>query len=157
MAAVEWGVVALAVAPVLLGALAFSRHPRTKYEARSTISYTGVGLPAQHLTDSLLHGAIELAPFRLTRQPATPYQLGRPDLQPDAPQPPKPVLSLSGILLGARPAAVIDGIPGHDGSVLLQVGDTIAGLRLRRVEKDRVVITGMDTTWTLKVREIWNQ
>ena len=157
LAALEWGLPVLGLVPIVLAVAAFGRHPRTMYHAPRTAVTAPNASPAQHLSDSLLHGIVELAPFRLTRQPAVAYQLGRPDLAPDAAVPPKPMLSLSGIILGRKPAALIEGVPGRDGSTLLQLGDTVAGLKLRSVASDRVVITGMDTTWTLRVREIWNQ
>jgi hypothetical protein len=40
-----------------------------------------------------------------------------------------------------------------DGSRAMQRGDTAGGLRLRRITPGSVVMTGYDTTWTLRVRE----
>ncbi len=37
----------------------------------------------------------------------------------------------------------------------VRVGDVVAGLRIKRIGGDQVVIVGMDTTWVLKVREPW--
>ena len=157
LALFEWSLPALGALPIVLAIGALGGPPTTTHDSRPAIATVGASLRAQHLSDSLLHGIVELAPFRLSRRAAVAYQLGRPDLAPDAALPPKPVLSLSGIILGRKPAALIEGVPGRDGSTLLQLGDTVAGLRLRSIANDRVVITGMDTTWTLRVREIWNQ
>jgi len=56
---------------------------------------------------------------------------------------------------GAAPSAVIEGFPGVEGSHVVRVGDVIAGLAIKRVGGGRVVITGMDTTWVLEVRQPW--
>ena len=50
---------------------------------------------------------------------------------------------------------MVEGIPGVEGSRVLRVGDVVSGLKVKRIEADRVVIVGMDTTWVLKVREPW--
>jgi hypothetical protein len=34
-------------------------------------------------------------------------------------------------------------------------GDTLAGLTLRRVSRDTVLVRGMDTIWTLTVKRTW--
>jgi hypothetical protein len=72
-----------------------------------------------------------------------------------APAPPKPVLSLVGLVSGIEPAAVVEGLPGVEGSRVVRVGDVFAGLRIKQIDSDRVVIVGMDTTWVLRVREPW--
>ena len=156
--AAEAALVAACVAPGCIGLALFrARGPQNDPSPGSVVTVVGGGADG-HLADSLLRGVVELAPFRLVRQPATAaYQVGRPDAQVDAPSVQRPVLSLSGIISGRRPAALVDGVPGHEGSVLLQLGDTAAGLRLRQVGRDRVVVTGMDTTWTLTLRQAWTQ
>jgi len=72
-----------------------------------------------------------------------------------APPPPRPVLSLVGVVIGAVPSVVIEGLPGVEGSRVLRVGDVVAGLRVKQISNGRVVIAGMDTTWVLEVREPW--
>ena len=119
--------------------------------------------PASRLTrapapalDSLGTVAVARNPFRITRRPATvAYDPLRPDPQYMAPAPPKPVLALVGIVAGEPPTAVIEGFPGVEGSRVVRVGDVIGGLRVRRIEANRVIVVGMDTTWTLAVREPW--
>ena len=49
-----------------------------------------------------------------------------------------------------------EGLPGVVGSRLLQVGDTIGGLRVRRIGMAEVVLAGLDTMWTLKMRRPWD-
>jgi len=94
-------------------------------------------------------------PFRIARRPTLPaYDPLRLTEQLAAP-PPRPVLSLVGIVIGAVPSAVIEGLPGIEGSRVLRVGDVVAGLRVKQISNGRVVIAGMDTTWALEVREPW--
>jgi hypothetical protein len=53
------------------------------------------------------------------------------------------------------PLAVVEGLPGVDGSRVMRIGDQVAGLKLRQIGHNRAVIVGMDTTWVLEVREPW--
>jgi hypothetical protein len=57
--------------------------------------------------------------------------------------------------MGSTPVAAIEGIPGVEGTRLLARGDTVAGVRIRRIEAAAVTVAGYDTTWVLKVREAW--
>jgi len=95
-------------------------------------------------------------PFRLGRKPP-PERYGAPPVSV-APPPspvPKPQLTLSGILWGREPAAIVEGVPGQEAPVVLRPGESIGPFRLIRIEAGRAVIQGMDTTWTLTVREPW--
>jgi len=102
--------------------------------------------------------AIDRPAFRADRRAAStrydPEHTGMPET-PAAPPLPKPVLAVSGIVWGDQPAAVVEGVPGIEGSVVLRPGDSAAGLRVVRIQGDRVVIRGMDTTWQLTVKEPW--
>lgn len=97
-------------------------------------------------------------PFRRERVPAAiaydPVQKAEAEA-PVQPPAPKPVLSLSGILLGGEPSAVIEGIPGVEGPRLVRPGDSLGGVRIKRIRKDGVEIRGYDTTWVLTVRSPW--
>jgi len=114
-----------------------------------------VASAAPRLVAESLAPIVSRDPFRVTRRPAAvaydplrlPEQL--------APPPPKPVLTVVGLMGGAEPAAVMEGLPGVDGSRVVRVGDVVGGLRITRIGSDQVVIVGMDTTWVLKVREPW--
>ena len=107
--------------------------------------------------DSLVHLIVARDPFRVTRQPShvvyDPVRLA----QPATPPAPKPALALVGIVWdsGRDPTALVEGLPGADGPRPVRSGEMIAGLRVRTIKPDRVVITGLDTTWTLTVREPW--
>jgi hypothetical protein len=95
-------------------------------------------------------------PFRLERRPAVvAYDPAAENAPPPSPRPPRPALVVTGIIGGPPWEAVLEGIPGRQGSVLVRRGDTLAGLRVRAVGKDSVRIVGMDTTWTLIVRRAW--
>lgn len=93
--------------------------------------------------------------FRATRRPALttydPIRAAQPLVEPL----PKPTLVLVGIVAGPDPTAVIDGFPGTEGSRVVRVGDVVAALRVRSIGPTSVRITGMDTVWTLTVREPW--
>jgi hypothetical protein len=62
---------------------------------------------------------------------------------------------LVGIVTGVEPTAVIEGFPGIEGSRVVRIGDVVAALRVRSIRPTGVRITGMDTVWTLTVREPW--
>ena len=103
--------------------------------------------------DSLDAVATRGDPFRQSRRPApVPFDPVNPTDAPPPPAAPRPSLALVGILIGDEPAALIDGLPGVDGTRVLRVGETAAGYTVRRIEPDRVTVQGADTTWTLTVR-----
>lgn len=114
-------------------------------------------VPDQRI-DSLLRRAADAAPFRAARQPpAVPFNPAAAD-EPAAPPPssaPRPMLVLSGIVWGASPAAVLEGLPETEGPRVVRRLDRVGALTVRRIERDRVIVTGLDTTWTLRVREPW--
>jgi hypothetical protein len=140
-----------------MGALALAA-PR--YQARlpeppppaDLIALTGDPVP-----DSLIRRAIARTPFRASRSPAAvAYDPDRGLVEAEeAPQIPKPRLALAGIVWEPEPAAVIEGLPGTDGGTVVRRGEMVGDLRVKRIERDRVVITGRDTTWNLSVKEPW--
>jgi hypothetical protein len=105
--------------------------------------------------DALVQGD----PFRLAHQPAgVPY---RPNLEEggpppsSVPKPPRPSLALAGVVGGPPWEALLDGVPGREGSVLVRQGDVLGDLTIRAVGRDSVVVRGVDTTWRLTVRRPW--
>ena len=94
-------------------------------------------------------------PFRIGRRPLLPAYDPLRLAEQLAPSPPKPTLILVGVVNGLEPSAVIEGLPGVEGSRVMRVGDVVAGLKVEKITNGRVVITGMDTTWVLEVREPW--
>jgi len=113
--------------------------------------------PTEARPDSPAAALVARDPFRVPRRPSTvvydPIRLA----QPAPPPAPKPVLALVGIVWdrGRDPTALVEGLPGAERPRPVRSGETIAGLRVKTIKPDRVVITGLDTTWTLTVREPW--
>ena len=106
--------------------------------------------------DSVSANLVARDPFRADRSPAmVPFNPLPAEQAYVEPPPPKPAISVSGIVWGAEPSAVIEGLPGIEGGQLMRVGDAVAGITLKRITESRVTLTGMDTTWTLSVRKPW--
>jgi hypothetical protein len=101
------------------------------------------------VAESMIARFVAAAPFRRDRRP--PSRSPGPVLASSAAPVPRPELRLTGLALGGRPAAVIDGWPGAEGGRLLVVGDTAAGLRLVRVSADGAVVVGRDTVYRLRL------
>lgn len=91
--------------------------------------------------------------FRLERKPAR-VAFGAPPIppQPTLPPPPRIRPTLGGIVGGPPWKAVLANIPGREGGVIVATGDTVAGLTVRAVRRDEVIVKGVDTTWTLTTR-----
>ncbi len=110
-------------------------------------------VPPQLAADSLAAVAAARDPFRLARASApVPFDPAVSGDIPAPPPPPRPPLRLVGIALGGDPAALIEGLPGIEGTRVLRVGEGVAGYTVRRIEEKHVRIAGPDTTWTLTVR-----
>ena len=112
----------------------------------------------QPLTERALAQSVSADLFRIARHPS-PIEY-KPELEgiqppPPAPKPPEPALVLAGILGGPPWEALLDGIPGHDGSILVHQGDVLGALRIRSVTRDSVIVQGADTTWRLALRSRW--
>jgi hypothetical protein len=105
--------------------------------------------------DSLSLLVVVRDPFRADRTPAPIAFTPNPVEQSYAPAPPKPILLLTGIVWGADPSAIIEGLPGVEGGRLMRQGDMAGGIKLRRITGSQAVLSGMDTTWTLSVRRPW--
>jgi hypothetical protein len=107
--------------------------------------------------ESLMNLVVSWAPFRASRTP--PAVAFEPDREfapaREVPQVPKPQLALTGIVWEPEASAVIEGIPGSEGAVVVRTGELAGGWRVRRIERNRVVIAGLDTVWVLTVKEPW--
>ena len=92
------------------------------------------------------------APLAFNAQPAG----GLPGGMPPPPPMPRfrPPLAVSGIV-GPPWQAFLEGVPERSGSVVVQAGDTVAGLRVRSIGPNLVVVQGSDTTWRLTPRKAW--
>jgi hypothetical protein len=150
-----WSAGVALVLPVLLGLgwLGAPREDHPLVDATEEVAENGTSFRAT--TDSLAQRARGLAPFRADGRPASipydPIRAASPDPSHGAP---KPGLSLTGVVGGTAPMAVLEGVPGREGPILLGVGDTIAGLKIRRIKEGFVTVSGMDTTWVLTVRRM---
>jgi hypothetical protein len=152
-----WVVLASGVGAVLWAARTPTGRPPTAVAPVSLRAHAAVDVPP-YAAESLGAFAVAHDLFRNERRPAPvaydPLRViaGAAGSPPPAP---KPALVLEGIVWGAVPEAVVEGIPGVDGPRVLRVGEILGGLRVQRIEARRVVIAGMDTTWTLTVRQSW--
>lgn len=129
-------------------------HPATERGPVGTGSATAAlpESPAAPQLDSLARILARTAPFRLRRSLApVPYDPLRKASASAPPRPPTPSLALLGILWGRPASIVMAGLPGSDGARVLAPGDTAGGLRVRRVTRDEVLLTGYDTSWVLRV------
>src|SRR5258708_887438 len=106
--------------------------------------------------DSLATIGVARDAFRVSRTPAAvAYDPVRVQ-QPEQPPPRKPALVLTGIAWDrTSPAAVLEGLPGADGPRVVHHGEKFGGLLINTIARDRVIVSGMDTVWTLTVREPW--
>jgi len=105
--------------------------------------------------DSLAAFTASRNPFRADRRSASmPFDpaAGIPGAVAAPSRPARPTPVLAGILLGDIPSALIDGIPGSEGTRLLRAGENAGPYRVRSIGNDMVVLQGPDTTWTLRLR-----
>jgi len=96
-------------------------------------------------------------PFRIERKPANVrYNPWEPVVvSAPAAAPVRPALSLAGLLGGPPWNALLEGVPGNESGVLLQLGDSANGIRFVALRGDTVVLAGFDTTWSLTARRAW--
>lgn len=157
-----WAVTALGLTIAGAGWLASSGQVSTvaaEHVALTDSMAVAFGSERNMAFSALANRVTEGDPFRADRRPAPlPFSRvpdGLPAPPPPPPAPPKPALVLRGTVGGPTWEALLEGIPGREGSVLVRQGDTLAGFTLRRVSGDTVVVRGMDTTWTLTVKRAW--
>ena len=117
--------------------------------------------PARATPDSLESAVEEIASRNLSRPERTSAEQ-QPHAGPSMamammPQPPssKPRLVLRGVLGGPPWDAIIEGIPGREGSVVLRAGQSLGGVTVRAARRDTVWARGFDTTWTLTLARTW--
>jgi len=111
--------------------------------------------PGAAVLASLASSVVARDPFRLDRRPSR-VAYGTEPPAPTTPSDPsrRPRLLLSGVF-GPPWQAVLEGVPGREGSVVARVGDVFGELRVRSIRRDTVVVQGADTTWKLTVRHVW--
>lgn len=136
-----FGAALMPLAPPVQAAAAQPREPNAVPAPR---------YPADSLAVSV--GGRDL--FRFGRRPATTAYDPQRAVTPvaGAYAPPKPVLRLVGLVSGAEPAALIEGLPGIEGGRVMRGGERIAGLTVTAIARGRVRVVGMDTVWVLTLR-----
>lgn len=154
---------ALWCATALLALVAGVRIHEASFELAASAPVAWAPLPEVRRpdADSLLMASDRVAtadPFRLDRRPAdVPFGTPAAASTPPTPgaNPARPNLALSGLVGGPPWVAILDGVPGHEGSVLLRAGDTLGGIKVRAVSGTSATISGFDTTWKLTVKHPW--
>lgn len=139
---------------------ALRRSARLLSAASSTLLPAIAVAPARPSADSLESAVIEIADrnlFRPERASAERHESAQPTRPMVMPQPPsaKPRLVLRGMLGGPPWDAIIEGIPGREGSVVLRAGQSLGGITMRAVRRDTAYARGFDTTWTLTLARTW--
>ena len=153
---VLWGATAVAVIVTALGL----RAARVTLATSSRPILTAAAEPRRLDADSIAQAVAYVVandPFRLSRHPATvAYSPALEGLAPPVEaRPPRPNLVLRGVVGGPPWSAILDGLPGREGSVLVRRGDSLGTLIVRAVGRDTVIIKGADTTWRLTVKRTW--
>lgn len=110
---------------------------------------------------SVRRAAVELRnrnPFRMERRP-TSVRFGSAEVAQVAEvvevHDHRPNLVLSGIIGGPPWIALIEGIPGREIGVALVQGEEVNGIRLERLQGDTAILSGLDTTWVLMPKQVW--
>ncbi len=146
-----------------LGAGVVTAHQRSAQlwaAATPTVLSVIAAAPTRPARDTLESAVDEIADrnlFRPERTSAEQHPSTQPTMPMAMPQPPssKPRLVLRGVLGGPPWDAIIEGIPGHDGSVVLRAGQSLGGITVRAVRRDTAYARGLDTTWALPLARSW--
>jgi len=128
-----------------------TRRGRPGTLVRSTPSSSALEMFDADSLDSAAGRVIAHDPFRLARKPATVAFSIAPNgvVGPPVPAAPPVRIALQGTIGGPPWRAIIAGIPGHDGTIIVSSGDTLGGVSIRRVSRDGVTVRVKDSTWTL--------
>jgi hypothetical protein len=113
--------------------------------------------PAPDALESAVEEITENNLFRPERASAEQHKSAQPEMPMAMPQPPssKPHLVLRGVLGGPPWDAIIEGIPGREGSAVLRTGQSLGGITVRAVRRDTAYARGFDTTWVLPLARSW--
>jgi hypothetical protein len=149
-------ILVMAGAAAIPAGVHLGRWIQVELPAAAPVASPAVRAPNRLEWDSVGAALVSRDPFRASRSPAPlAYRPEVADAVVVDAAPPKPVLALSGIVWGTEPSVVVEGLPGVEGGTLMRPGETVSGIRLRRVTRDQAMLIGMDTTWVLSVRKPW--
>ncbi len=127
------------------------RDPVPHEETIAPVRARSPRLGQPYALDSLARLVIARDLFRPDRRPA-PSRFDPNRLAIAAAPPPKPVLTVRGIVASDSPRALIEGFPGVPGSRLVRPGETFGGIRVIAIGPGAVRLSGLDTTWLLALR-----
>jgi hypothetical protein len=151
-----WGATAVAAIIAAVGVRAARATLATSARPILTAAAEPRHLDADSIAQAVAY-VVANDPFRLSRHPASAAY--SPALEGLAPppvaRPPRPNLVLRGIVGGPPWSAILDGVPGRDGNVIMRRGDSLGTIVVRAVGRDTVIIKGADTTWRLTVKRSW--
>jgi hypothetical protein len=155
-------------AAAVLVALVGWRAWREAVPAGEAAAATPLGAPAdlRPWSRPLLQDAATILaardPFRLDRRPAdVRFTATLPGVNAQGPAPPppppppeRPPLVFAGVI-GPPWEALLEGVPGREGAVLVREGDRLGNLRVRIVRPDLLVVQSPDTVWRLRLKTSW--
>ena len=64
----------------------------------------------------------------------------------------RPQLMLKAIIGGPPWSAIVEGIPGQPGGIVITAGLTFDRIHIRAITRDTVVVQASDTTWKLTMK-----
>ena len=64
----------------------------------------------------------------------------------------RPRFALRAIIGGPPWSAIVEGIPGQEGGIVVSAGLAVGAVRIGRITRDTVVVQAPDTTWKLTLK-----
>lgn len=145
-----WGITLVAWAGTAI-AFGRARHTRPAMSSDSVPTMDTIMTYNSAVLARTADSVIAADLFRFDRHP-THVSFGTPPIVAPPIVPPRPQVTLDGIIGGPPWRAILNGVPNHDGNVVVAPRDTIGGLRVRTIRHDTVIVQGRDTVWTFTVR-----
>jgi hypothetical protein len=138
--------ITLTAAVMTIGQLLFRSRP-SLFGATPLPSMTGVRMYDAAQLKEAADTVAATNPFRLDRRPASPVPDAPPMASP-TPQLPQLQLELNGVGGGPPWYAIVSGIPGRDGGVVVRAGDTLGGISIRSIKRDTLIVQTRESTMT---------
>jgi hypothetical protein len=150
-----WSCAALAASGGLLGVRAARPRAGGPVMALPVVA-TKPAAPAGDALDSAVADIADRNLFRPERASAEEREssAAAPAMAMGAPSS-KPHLVLKGVLGGPPWDAVLEGIPGREGAVVIRAGESVGGVSVRAIRRDTAYVRGFDTTWALPLSRTW--